>query len=73
LLGGDLPLPVVRCLFEDGDRCTNALTAMLEVGELRLLEADGTDVPKWRWREVLNANAASTRVAITKVGVKRIA
>jgi hypothetical protein len=73
LLGGDLPLPVVRTFFGDGDRFVRAFTAMLEGGELRLVEADGTDVSKWRWREVLNATDPSTRVAITKAGTKRIA
>lgn len=73
LLGGDLPLPVIRGLFDDQDRFARAITAMLEAGELRLVEAAETDVPRWRWREVLNANAGSTRVAITKAGVKRIA
>jgi hypothetical protein len=73
LLGGDLPLPVIRSLFADEDRFALALTAMLDAGELRLVEGDGRDMSKWRWREVLNANAASTRVAIAKAGVKRIA
>jgi hypothetical protein len=73
LLGGDLPLPVIRGVFADGDRFAFALTAMLDTGEIRLVEADGSDVPKWRWREVLNATAPSARVAITTAGVKRIA
>ena len=72
LLGGDLPLPVIRGLFADADRFARAITAMLDAGELRLVETGSGDVLKWQWREVLNANAASTRVAITKVGIKRI-
>lgn len=72
LLGGDLPLPVIRGLFADGVRFAHAITAMLDAGEVRLVKADGAEVPKWQWREVLNANAASTRVAITRAGVKRI-
>ncbi len=73
LLGGDLPLPVIRGLFADRDRFILAITAMLDAGELRLVEADGEDVPQWRWRDVLNFNATSTRVAITAAGAKRIA
>ena|SRR5580765_2298350 len=72
LLGGDLPLPVIRGLFADQERFVLAIYAMLEAGETRLFEAGGADVPKWRWHDILCNNVPSTRLAITKAGAKRI-
>jgi hypothetical protein len=72
LLGGDLPLPIIRGLFGEESRFVRAIEAMLEAGEVRLIEGDDTDVSRWRWREVLTTPAANTRLSITEAGVRRI-
>jgi hypothetical protein len=76
LLGGDLPLAVVRELFETDVRLVQAVAAMLHTGEVRLY-ADGIEVPRWRWGEVLatacdQSSLAGARLAITEVGARRI-
>jgi hypothetical protein len=78
LLGGDLPLPVIRDLFPDGGRFARAITAMLDAGEVRLLAQDGTEGPRWQWREVLAAasnqsGANDYRLDITDAGGRWIA
>jgi hypothetical protein len=72
LLGGDLPLAVVRSIFPDGDRFVRAILAMLECKELRLLLSDGTDVPHWQRSTVLAAVSDSARLALTPTGARRI-
>ena len=76
LQGGDLPLSVVRGLFGDDDRFVRAAVAMLDMEEIRLLEAEGTELPRWRWREVLTSPAAPEavrgRFAITEARARRI-
>jgi hypothetical protein len=76
LLGGDMPLEVVREWYDCGPRFARSVEAMLHAGEVRLV-ADGADVPRWRWTEVLSAAAerstrSGARLAITAVGVRRI-
>jgi hypothetical protein len=76
LLGGDLPLAVVRGFFEGDARFARAVAAMLHAGEVRL-HVDGIEVPRWRWREVLSSTQeqsgpAGARLAITEAGVRRI-
>jgi hypothetical protein len=77
LVGGDLPLTVIRGLFGDDERFVRALLAMLDAGEVQLLAADGTEFARWQWRAVLIPSSFTTamngsRVAITKVGGRRI-
>jgi hypothetical protein len=73
LLGGDLPVSVIRDLFGDERQFARSVTAMLNAGELRLLTGDGEEVPRWQWREILNANALGARLRITQAGARRIA
>jgi hypothetical protein len=73
LLGGDLPLSVIRALFGDEKRFAQAVAAMLNAGELRLLTGDGEEVPGWQWREMLSTNAPGARLTITQAGARRIA
>ena len=76
LIGGDLPLPVVCELFDDESRFVRAIEAMLDTKEIRLL-IDGSEVPRWRWHEILGGSAASeaarARLTLTQVGARRIA
>jgi hypothetical protein len=75
LLGGDLTLAVVRGLFETDVRFVRAVLAMLDAGEIRLY-ANGVEVPRWRWREMLSApgqsGLAEPRLTITEAGGRRI-
>jgi hypothetical protein len=77
LAGGDLPLTVIRGLFDDGERFIRSLLAMLDAGEVRLLAADGAEFARWQWREVLIAASSPAapsgpRLAITKIGGRRM-
>ena len=76
LLCEDLPLAVVRGLFDDGDRFVRAVSAMLETGEV-CLYVDDDEVPRWERREALAAardgkETAGARLAIAEAGVRRI-
>jgi hypothetical protein len=76
LMGGDLPLAIVRGFFDDDSRFTRALLAMLDAGEVRLLATDGTELPRWRWRQVLSAAVGETDntgalLSVTEAGARR--
>lgn len=74
LLGGKMPLPVIRGLYSDDARFANGLSALLHAGDVRLLGQDGADVPRWMWREVLADPSAwpPLVVHLTEVGARRI-
>ncbi len=77
LLGGDLPLNVIAGLFPDLHRCRRALAAMLEGGEVRMLNAEGRPIPPWRYRELEGipsfwAKGTPYRLSITDVGAARV-
>jgi hypothetical protein len=78
LLSGDLPISVIRRLFDNSTHFTLAIEAMLGDAEIRLLTSDGSEVPKWQWRDVLVAVTADSGecshvVSITDKGAQRIA
>jgi hypothetical protein len=72
LCGGNLPVPVVRGLFANSDRFVRAIMAMLCTGEVRLVDADSVEVPRWRWRDILCANSTGVWLSITEAGAGRI-
>jgi hypothetical protein len=76
LCGDDMPLSIIRNLFDDQEHFCRAIFAMLKTGELRLFEREGDDIAPWRWREVLATSDQSEwkniRIAITDLGAKRI-
>lgn len=71
LLCEDLALSYLRRLFHDDGRFVLAITAMLQCGEVRLLEKDGTKVNAWRWDEALS-NYGEYRASITEQGMQRM-
>lgn len=71
LASGDLPISVIRSLFEDDNRFIRGITAMLAVGEIRLLDTTGESVPEWRWRDVLISGTDTSRLVITDKGARR--
>ena len=77
LLGGGMPLQVVRKLYPDDKSFAVAIHALLRNGDVRLL-SDGTEVPQWRWRELFEAGAVTEemprlRLDITDQGASRVA
>lgn len=77
LLGGDLSLAVIAGLFSDEDRCRRAIGAMVEAGDVCILDADGKAVPAWRYRDLDNApdtwsKTTPYRLSITEAGAKRV-
>jgi hypothetical protein len=73
LLGGDLPLSLIRSLFAEEQRFVRGLLALLGTGEVRLLDSNGVEVPRWQWQEVLKTACASHHLSITDLGARRIA
>jgi hypothetical protein len=57
LLGGDLPLAVIRTVYPDDGGFVRGMAGLLAGGDIPLL-ADGVEVPSWRWREVLFGDLA---------------
>ena len=54
LLGGDMPLAVIRGLYPDDKTFTVGIHALLRNGDVRLF-CEGKEVPQWRWRELFQA------------------
>ncbi len=75
LLGGDMTLTLVRGLFENRERFVRAIAAMLDAGEVSLVDSDGTVLPRWLWRGVLagEPEGAELRLSITDAGARRVA
>jgi hypothetical protein len=75
LEGGPLSVSVIRKVFGDSDRFVRAVQAMLDAREIQLVDVDGTEVPKWKWREVLDASPDADHkymFVLTDLGAKRI-
>jgi hypothetical protein len=73
LLCGDFPLSLIRSLFAEEQRFVRGVLAMLATGEVRLLDSDCAEVPRWQWQEVLKAASTSHYLSITDLGAHRIA
>ena len=75
LLGGDLTLRIVRTYFPSDDAFAKAVLGLLKGGDVRLLNADESEVPHWRWRGCFSggtADRAELRLDLTEQGVRRI-
>jgi hypothetical protein len=74
LLGRDVPLDRVLSFFESGEKFRRSIFAILEAGEIRLLNLKDEEVPSWDWRPALSeAPLGSHRISITDKGTARIA
>jgi hypothetical protein len=71
LLGGDMPLAVIRTVYPDLNRFTGGMMGLLKDGQVRLFEG-GVEVSSWRWREALSGSLADFRVQITDKGITQI-
>ena len=74
LLGGPMPLVVIRSIFPSDERFQQALLGLLAGGDLELVDGGDGVVPHWNWRSSLAAaEAASLSLRLTERGAKRIA
>ncbi|HTX75876.1 MAG TPA: hypothetical protein VMD29_06695 [Terracidiphilus sp.] len=77
LLGGDLYLGAVLCLFPDAAAFKRGVLALIASGDVRLLTTDDKEVPHWRCRELFAHLTAEQEIEqmklrITAQGVLRI-
>ena len=77
LLGGELPLAVIRNFYPDVDAFRLGVFGLLKTGDVCLLEIDRTDVPSWRWRKIFVEGTVveelgNMNLKITAQGVRRI-
>ncbi len=77
LLAGDVSLATVRSVYPDNDAFMRGVFGLLSSGDICLVDANRTDVPNWRWREIFVESAVLTevqhlRVRITVKGIRRI-
>jgi hypothetical protein len=78
LLGGVLPLAVIRNFYPDVYAFRLGVFGLLTSGDVCLLTIDQTDVPSWRWRELFVAGTVmkelrNMNLKITAQGAHRIA
>ncbi len=78
VVDSDLPLNVIAGLFADRDHCCRAIRAMMNEGEVVVLDPEGRQVPIWRYRELEGdpafwARGTPYRLSITEAGADRIA
>jgi hypothetical protein len=77
LLGGDLPLAVVRGLYPDDQTFAQVIHALVRGLDVRLLTIDGRIVPRWQWRglfvemRVLH-RLPQFRLSITEQGARKV-
>ena len=77
LLGGDLSLEIIAGLFPDLGHCRQAIGAMLDDGQVLLLDSSGNQIPKWRYRGLQSqpefwSVGTPYRLSITDSGVKLV-
>jgi hypothetical protein len=78
LLGGDLPLEVIRNLYPDEEAFRQGVLGLLSCGDVCLLMRDQTQVPRGRWRELFMAGKVmlelgNMKLSLTAQGSRRIA
>lgn len=76
LSGEPMPLAAIRALYPNPEAFMHGTLGLLRNGDVRLLHA-GTQVLRWRWRELLvdgavMAELPSLQLEITEQGAERI-
>jgi hypothetical protein len=77
LLGGDLSLATIRKLYLTDSDFAKGTMGLLADGDVRLLAADGVDIPQWRWRELfhepgLRLELEKMKLRVTRQGAARV-
>ncbi len=77
LLGGELPLSIIRALYADHESFARGVHALLLNRDVELLSEDGVVVPQWRWRElfvdgIIEKEMPVLKLRITDRGCRRI-
>jgi len=77
LLGGDLPLTIVRKFYPDDTAFIRGVLGLLNCGDVRLFARGKPDVPQWQWRELFIEGTVlkklgKLRLDITNQGAKRV-
>ncbi len=73
LLGGEMPLTVIRSIYPSGERFRQALLGLLAGGDVELVDGDGGLVPHWNWRPSLEVvDACPLQLRLTDRGARRI-
>jgi hypothetical protein len=77
LLGGCMPLTLIRELYPDDAAFRRGILGLLRCGDVRLLSTDQAEVPQWRWRELFKGSMVPTLATfildITDQGAERVA
>jgi hypothetical protein len=76
LCGGDMPIAVIRGLFNDDEHFVRAITAMLTTGDVQLFE-NGKEIPNWDQANTLrtaiaNDSQCELMISVTKQGAGRV-
>lgn len=77
LIGGDMPLSIIRGLHPDDDSLKVAVHRMLQGGDVVLLDEEGAAIPYWRSCQILDQldNASVTArywCSLTPLGARKI-
>ena len=77
LTGCDLSLKAIRQLFPSDEEFSRGVLGLLSCGDVTLLSANGVEVPKWQWGNIVpgkkSEGAENLRLRITPRGAHRIA
>ena len=77
LLGGDMPLTVIRGIYPDEASFLRGVLALLSSGDVRLLTQDNSETPPWRWRELFEEGRVihdlkEFRLTVSPRGAQRV-
>jgi hypothetical protein len=78
LLGGDMSLAEIHRLYTDDKAFAHSIHSLLACGDIRLLAEDGSEVPRWRWRELfvegdVLKSLSHFMLTLTDQGTRRVA
>ena len=78
LLGGDMPLSVIRRAWPDDARFLVGVKALVLARDVLLLAHDGAEVPQWRLRELFDERSVLNELNrftlhLTQQGNRRVA
>jgi hypothetical protein len=77
LLGGDMSLATIRCLYPEDRTFLHSIHALLQCGDVQLLASNHEPIPQWRWRELFVQRKAVQQLnqltlSLTDQGLRRV-